>query len=214
MNEDYYEEESWEKEYDDGCEESDEKEEDDIVVTLSSGLKVRMTQEQYEKYQEKEEIKPWTLELTAKEIYSVLESIAYYNNVSKERFNSRSEEKCCCCGEDRNTGRIVCSRCYSIWEQMSEINDKDREFLYHRIELSIKDITFLKFYSAYWEIIDKFVPVSQRFLLPVMRDKQEKIAQLARCLRQIEGLKFTDSRYIDDLISSVAQRWNILEETS
>jgi hypothetical protein len=143
------------------------------------------------------------IEFTAKDIYDVLESVAYFNYVSRDRYNENGE--CCCCGITRQRGSVLCEPCVFFWERMEEINCSARDRLYDRIVEWMRqkqDYSFRRFLSVCSKDIGVFVKDDR---------KTEAVSQLVRCLKEIERMKLVESLYIDDLIQSIAQRWNIVE---
>lgn len=143
------------------------------------------------------------MEFTARDIYDIFESVAYYNYVSRDRYDEESE--CCCCGSTRRGGSILCESCASVWDRMSEIDGSSRERMYDKIVEWIRqkqEYSFGFFLSVCFKDIEIFVKDDR---------KAEAVNQLVRCLKRIEMMKLAESRYVDDLIQSIAQRWNIVE---
>ena len=141
-------------------------------------------------------------DFTAKDVYDVLESVAYYNYISHDRYDWESE--CCCCGQTRQGGSILCEFCNDIWDRMRDIDDDARETMYGQIVKWIEkeESSFRLFFSVCFKDIAKFVKDDR---------KTEAVDQLVRCLREIGKMKLLESRYVDDLIQSIAQRWNLVE---
>lgn len=139
------------------------------------------------------------IEFTARNIYNILESVAYYHYVSRERYSK------CCCGSFRQEGRIICNFCADIRDKMDDIDRIARERMYDQMVEWIKqkqDYSFRRFFSVCFKDIGIFVKDNRKI---------EAVEQLVRCLREIERMKLVESHYVDDLIQSIAQRWNILE---
>jgi len=203
MNEDYCEfedekddfwerEREWEREYwedYDGDESADEREGEGVLIADDLNNPVFGKDER--------------VEFTAKDIYDVLESVVYYNYVSRKRYDEESE--CCCCGSARHGGQIVCDFCMDIWIRLEKIDFYARERLYDQIAEWIRqkhDYSFRLFLSVCSKDIGIFIKDDR---------KMEAVNQLVRCLKRIEMMKLAESRYVDDLIRSVAKRWNIAE---
>lgn len=143
------------------------------------------------------------------DLYSVIESVVYYNYLDpQEGIEHRyGEDECCCCGQNRDYCLIICEDCNKIWTKASRTNGDALDAMSQRITEWIEQEQYYSF--------ERFLIVCSREIDLIFPERKNRdINKLICCLREIEKQKLRefDGKEIDVLVKNVAQRWNILEE--
>lgn len=143
--------------------------------------------------------------MTSEIIYDTIRAVALHNYSE-----SHSCTECCNCGQRRASGHILCLDCMSVWEEMYRIDLDVREKLYSQICRWIQrgeNYSYELFCEKFANEIECFVPEI------AISKRAEIVGKLIACLKEMERIKLLelDTKYIDDLINSVSQRWNLVE---
>lgn len=198
------------------------REDDTVLITLSSGLKVILTKEQMKLLDKNKEEN----ERVIRDIYDVVKSMHDYN-VRELRY--WGNDRCCCCGDtDKEKFFILCKQCASFWDSGNEARNPLVDIYWALNDKVIKFPSLEEFRDKFSDNIKLAIPHIGKRLLGThgeerllgthgeergryAEEKGKTVFRLISCLREREKQMVMDTQFIDDLISSVAQRWNLEE---